>query len=87
MIDLAVWLTWWGDGRGRPSNDVGYWLSIFTVMAAIEAILISLAIMSVLPHNKHQLPPINANYRHFLLIIGPTVSKKFHTRILNAVMR
>ncbi|KAL6910741.1 multidrug resistance-related protein [Trichoderma evansii] len=65
----AVWLTWWGDGRGRPSNDVGYWLSIFTVMAAIEAVLISLAIM------------------HFLLIIGPTVSKKFHTRILNAVMR
>ncbi|PTB42176.1 hypothetical protein M441DRAFT_78932 [Trichoderma asperellum CBS 433.97] len=65
----AVWLTWWGDGRGRSSNDVGYWLSIFTFMAVIEAVLISLAIM------------------HFLLIIGPTVSKKFHTRILNAVMR
>ncbi|PON24084.1 hypothetical protein TGAM01_v207095, partial [Trichoderma gamsii] len=65
----AVWLTWWGDGRGRSSNDVGYWLSIFTVLAVIEAVLISLAIM------------------HFLLIIGPTVSKKFHTRILNAVMR
>ncbi|UKZ70396.1 uncharacterized protein TrAtP1_011377 [Trichoderma atroviride] len=65
----AVWLTWWGDGRGRPSNDVGYWLSIFTVLAVVEAVLISLAIM------------------HFLLIIGPTVSKKFHTRILNAVMR
>ncbi|GFP55423.1 ABC multidrug transporter B [Trichoderma asperellum] len=65
----AVWLTWWGDGRGRSSNDVGYWLSIFTLLAVIEAVLISLAIM------------------HFLLIIGPTVSKKFHTRILNAVMR
>ncbi|KAL7790898.1 P-loop containing nucleoside triphosphate hydrolase protein [Trichoderma ceciliae] len=65
----SVWLTWWGDGRGRSSNDVGYWLSIFTVMAVIEAVLISLAIM------------------HFLLIIGPTVGKKFHTRVLNAVMR
>ncbi|PTB69610.1 P-loop containing nucleoside triphosphate hydrolase protein [Trichoderma citrinoviride] len=65
----SVWLTWWGDGRGRSSNDVGYWLSIFTVLAAIEATLISLAII------------------HFLLIIGPTVSKKFHSRILNAVMR
>ncbi|KAM0258788.1 hypothetical protein ACHAQJ_003630 [Trichoderma viride] len=41
----SVWLTWWGDGRGRSSNDVGYWLSIFTVMAVIEAVLISLAIM------------------------------------------
>ncbi|RFU76786.1 multidrug resistance-related [Trichoderma arundinaceum] len=65
----SVWLTWWGDGRGRSSNDVAYWLSIFTVMAVIEASLISLAIM------------------HFLLIIGPTVGKKFHTRILNAVMK
>ncbi|KAL7925556.1 multidrug resistance-related protein [Trichoderma austrokoningii] len=65
----SVWLTWWGDGRGRSSNDVGYWLSIFTFLAVVEAVLISLAIM------------------HFLLIIGPTVSKKFHTRILNAVMR
>ncbi|KAL7903374.1 multidrug resistance-related protein [Trichoderma sp. TUCIM 5745] len=65
----AVWLTWWGDGRGRSSNDVGYWLSVFTCLAVEEAVLISLAIM------------------HFLLIIGPTVSKKFHTRILNAVMR
>ncbi|KAL6878945.1 P-loop containing nucleoside triphosphate hydrolase protein [Trichoderma novae-zelandiae] len=65
----SVWLTWWGDGRGRSSNDVGYWLSVFTVMAVIEATLISLAII------------------HFLLIIGPTVSKQFHSRILNAVMR
>ncbi|EGR49492.1 uncharacterized protein TRIREDRAFT_60116 [Trichoderma reesei QM6a] len=65
----SVWLTWWGDGRGRSSNDVGYWLSIFTLLAVIEATLISLAII------------------HFLLIIGPTVGKKFHTRILNAVMR
>ncbi|KAL7823946.1 P-loop containing nucleoside triphosphate hydrolase protein [Trichoderma gracile] len=65
----SVWLTWWGDGRGRSSSDVGYWLSIFTLLAVIEATLISLAII------------------HFLLIIGPTVGKKFHTRILNAVMR
>ncbi|KAK4083017.1 uncharacterized protein Triagg1_1907 [Trichoderma aggressivum f. europaeum] len=65
----SVWLTWWGDGRGRSSNDVGYWLSIFTVMAVIEAVLISLAIM------------------HFLIILGPAVSKKFHSRILNAVMK
>ncbi|KAL6875382.1 P-loop containing nucleoside triphosphate hydrolase protein [Trichoderma longibrachiatum] len=65
----SVWLTWWGDGRGRSSNDVAYWLSIFTFLAVIEATLISLAII------------------HFLLIIGPTVGKKFHTRILNAVMR
>ncbi|EHK26141.1 uncharacterized protein TRIVIDRAFT_36031 [Trichoderma virens Gv29-8] len=65
----SVWLTWWGDGRGRASNDVAYWLSIFTVMAVVEATLISLAIM------------------HFLIILGPAVSKKFHSRILNAVMR
>ncbi|UKZ46329.1 hypothetical protein TrVGV298_000530 [Trichoderma virens] len=42
----SVWLTWWGDGRGRASNDVAYWLSIFTVMAVVEATLISLAIMA-----------------------------------------
>ncbi|KAL7945596.1 P-loop containing nucleoside triphosphate hydrolase protein [Trichoderma barbatum] len=65
----SVWLTWWGDGRGRASNDVGYWLSIFTVMAVAEAVLISLAIW------------------HFLIILGPAVGKKFHSRILNAVMR
>ncbi|KAL7915178.1 P-loop containing nucleoside triphosphate hydrolase protein [Trichoderma velutinum] len=65
----SVWLTWWGDGRGRSSNDVGYWLSIFTVLAVFEAVTVSLAIMQ------------------FLIILGPAVGKKFHSRILNAVMR
>ncbi|GKT98958.1 unnamed protein product [Fusarium langsethiae] len=39
-----VWVTWWGDGKGRDSTDVGYWLSIYTVMALVEGLLISAAI-------------------------------------------
>ncbi|KAF4334279.1 multidrug resistance-associated [Fusarium beomiforme] len=39
-----VWVTWWGDGKGRDSRDVGYWLSIYTVLSALEGILITLAI-------------------------------------------
>ncbi|RBA08624.1 hypothetical protein FPRO05_06904 [Fusarium proliferatum] len=39
-----VWVTWWGDGKGRDSRDIGYWLSIYTVLSAFEGILITLAI-------------------------------------------
>ncbi|KAF4944552.1 hypothetical protein FGADI_12608 [Fusarium gaditjirri] len=39
-----VWVTWWGDGKGRDSRDIGYWLSIYTVLSALEGILITLAI-------------------------------------------
>ncbi|KAL7937120.1 P-loop containing nucleoside triphosphate hydrolase protein [Trichoderma chlorosporum] len=65
----SVWLTWWGDGRGHSSNDVAYWLSIFTVLAVVEAGLISMAIVQ------------------FLIILGPAAGKRFHSRILDAVMR
>ncbi|TFB04442.1 Multidrug resistance-associated protein 1 [Trichoderma ghanense] len=86
----SVWLTWWGDGRGRSSNDVGYWLSIFTFLAVIEATLISLAIMQVKLQTltvRNGNDDTNIRIRQFLLILGPTVGKKFHTRILNAVLR
>ncbi|CAG7565483.1 unnamed protein product [Fusarium equiseti] len=39
-----VWVTWWGDGRGRDSTDVGYWLSIYTVLSLFEGLLITAAI-------------------------------------------
>ncbi|KAF5660407.1 major facilitator family transporter-associated [Fusarium heterosporum] len=39
-----VWVTWWGDGKGRDSTDIGYWLSIYTVLSAFEGIFITLAI-------------------------------------------
>jgi hypothetical protein len=41
---LDVWITWWGDGKGRPSTDLGYWLSIYTIMSAFEGVFITLAI-------------------------------------------
>ncbi|KAF4450880.1 hypothetical protein F53441_6057 [Fusarium austroafricanum] len=39
-----VWVTWWGDGKGRNSSDVGYWLSIYTILSAFEGIFITAAI-------------------------------------------
>ncbi|KAJ4024229.1 hypothetical protein NW766_000461 [Fusarium irregulare] len=39
-----VWVTWWGDGKGRDSTDIGYWLSIYTVLSAFEGLLITAAI-------------------------------------------
>ncbi|KAM0561862.1 hypothetical protein ACHAPJ_003033 [Fusarium lateritium] len=39
-----VWITWWGDGKGRDSTDVGYWLSIYTVLSLLEGVFITLAI-------------------------------------------
>ncbi|WXC66418.1 hypothetical protein SNK03_012197 [Fusarium graminearum] len=39
-----VWVTWWGDGKGRESTDVGYWLSIYAVMSLFEGLLITAAI-------------------------------------------
>ncbi|KAK5993610.1 ABC multidrug transporter B [Cladobotryum mycophilum] len=44
----SVWLTWWGNGRGRSSNDIGYWLSTFTVLAVAEALFVAMAIMHFL---------------------------------------
>lgn len=42
---IAVWVTWWGNGKGHPSTDVGYWLGIFTTLAVLEGFFISIAIM------------------------------------------
>ncbi|CAM1508146.1 Fc.00g049940.m01.CDS01 [Cosmosporella sp. VM-42] len=39
-----VWLTWWGDGKGHSSGDVGYWLSIYSVLSVLEGVLVSVAI-------------------------------------------
>ncbi|KPM44027.1 ABC transporter C family member 12 [Neonectria ditissima] len=39
-----VWITWWGDGRGHDSKDLGYWLSIYTVLSILEGVLITLSI-------------------------------------------
>ncbi|RFN49501.1 canalicular multispecific organic anion transporter 2 [Fusarium flagelliforme] len=39
-----VWVTWWGDGKGRDSTDVGYWLSIYAVLSLFEGLLITAAI-------------------------------------------
>ncbi|KAM0216210.1 hypothetical protein ACHAQI_002626 [Fusarium lateritium] len=39
-----VWITWWGDGKGHPSTDIAYWLSIYTVLSAFEGVCITLAI-------------------------------------------
>jgi hypothetical protein len=44
---VDVWITWWGDGRFRPSDDVGFWLGLYTSMSVTETIFISLAIMYV----------------------------------------
>ncbi|KAJ4255444.1 hypothetical protein NW762_009439 [Fusarium torreyae] len=43
-----VWITWWGDGKGRDSTDVGYWLSIYTVLSLLEGVFITLAIATFL---------------------------------------
>ncbi|KAK2593714.1 hypothetical protein QQS21_008579 [Conoideocrella luteorostrata] len=40
-----VWITWWGDGKFRPSDDVGFWLGLYTAMSMGETVFISLAIM------------------------------------------
>ncbi|KAL6360528.1 hypothetical protein LRP88_06234 [Fusarium phalaenopsidis] len=39
-----VWITWWGDGKGRDSSDVGYWLSIYGVLSLLEGLLVTMAI-------------------------------------------
>ncbi|KAM5374183.1 hypothetical protein ACJZ2D_006643 [Fusarium nematophilum] len=39
-----VWITWWGDGKGRDSTDIGYWLSIYGVLSLLEGVLITMAI-------------------------------------------
>ncbi|RKL04169.1 ABC transporter C family member 10 [Fusarium oxysporum] len=44
LLIANVWVTWWGDGKGRDSRDIGYWLSIYTVLSAFEGVLITLAI-------------------------------------------
>ncbi|KAH6893257.1 P-loop containing nucleoside triphosphate hydrolase protein [Thelonectria olida] len=43
-----VWITWWGEGKGHSSNDLGYWMSIYTVMSLLEGILITFAIATFL---------------------------------------
>ncbi|KAF7558681.1 hypothetical protein G7046_g5481 [Stylonectria norvegica] len=43
-----VWLTWWGDGKGHASSDIGYWLSIYTVLSVLEGFLITAAIAQFL---------------------------------------
>ncbi|KAF4981000.1 hypothetical protein FZEAL_3115 [Fusarium zealandicum] len=40
----SVWITWWGDGKGRDSTDIGYWLSIYGVLSLLEGVLITMAI-------------------------------------------
>ncbi|KAJ6438338.1 ABC multidrug transporter [Purpureocillium lavendulum] len=40
-----IWLTWWGDGKGHASSDIGYWLGLYVCMAVIEVVGVSLAII------------------------------------------
>ncbi|KAH7152137.1 P-loop containing nucleoside triphosphate hydrolase protein [Dactylonectria estremocensis] len=39
-----VWITWWGNGRGHDSTDLGYWLTTYSVLSLLEGILITMAI-------------------------------------------
>lgn len=39
-----VWLTWWGDGKGHSSRDIGYWLSVYSVLSVLEGLFVTLAI-------------------------------------------
>lgn len=41
----SVWLTWWGDGRKRPSDDLGYWMTIFGLLASLDSCFIVTGIM------------------------------------------
>lgn len=47
LTSVDVWITWWGDGKFRPSDDVGFWLGLYTSMSVAETVFISLAIMYV----------------------------------------
>ncbi|PHH66889.1 hypothetical protein CDD81_5241 [Ophiocordyceps australis] len=40
-----VWLTWWGESRGRPSTDVGYWLGLYALFSVMEIAGVSLGLM------------------------------------------
>lgn len=39
-----VWITWWGNGKGHNSGDLGYWLSIYAVLSLLEGVLVTMAI-------------------------------------------
>lgn len=41
----SVWLTWWGDGNKRPSDDLGYWMTIFGLLASLDSCFIVTGIM------------------------------------------
>lgn len=45
-----VWLTWWGNGKGHSSNDLGYWLSIYAVLSLLEGLSVTVCIASVKGH-------------------------------------
>ncbi|KAF5007801.1 hypothetical protein FDECE_5884 [Fusarium decemcellulare] len=79
-----VWITWWGDGKGRDSSDVGYWLSIYGVLSLLEGLLITMAIaqVSYALIGDAQL----TMSRLFLLVVGPTSGRTLHRRILDAAM-
>lgn len=43
-LPTDVWLTWWGDGKGHSSRDIGYWLSVYSVLSVLEGLFVTLAI-------------------------------------------
>ncbi|POR31166.1 ABC transporter C family member 12 [Tolypocladium paradoxum] len=43
-----VWLTWWGEGKGRSSTDIGYWLGLYAAFSVIDIAGVSLGIMQAL---------------------------------------
>lgn len=40
----SVWLTWWGNGNGHDASDLGYWMSIFTLLATLDTSFVISAI-------------------------------------------
>lgn len=40
----SVWLTWWGNGQGHDASDLGYWMSIFTLLAILDTSFVISAI-------------------------------------------
>lgn len=48
-VCLDVWLSWWGEGHQRSSDDVAYWLGIYAAFGVLDVIFITASIGYCLP--------------------------------------